>query len=37
MFGRNHDQAGVLLELSASSSIDENDTKQIADFRNRLW
>ncbi|KAF9000302.1 hypothetical protein BDQ17DRAFT_1427302 [Cyathus striatus] len=37
MFGRGHDQAGVLLEPVEELAIDIHDPKQVADFRTRAW
>ncbi|KAJ3517676.1 hypothetical protein NLJ89_g350 [Agrocybe chaxingu] len=37
MFGRNHDQAGVLVEPAAGHEIDVSDKAQVADIRNKIW
>lgn len=37
MFGREHDQAGILVEPSQGHAIDLNDAKQLSEFRNKLW
>ncbi|CAA7263093.1 unnamed protein product [Cyclocybe aegerita] len=37
MFGRNHDQAGVLVELAAGHEIDILDEAQVADIRSKIW
>ncbi|KAF9477786.1 acetyl-CoA synthetase-like protein [Pholiota conissans] len=37
MFGRERDQAGVLIEVKPAFAIDVNNTKSLTDLRNRLW
>ncbi|KAG6893724.1 hypothetical protein C0995_016243, partial [Termitomyces sp. Mi166 len=37
MFGREHDQAGVLIEPKPENSIDVEDPEQLAALRNKLW
>ncbi|KAF4617234.1 hypothetical protein D9613_005789 [Agrocybe pediades] len=37
MFGRNHDQAGILVEPKPSFAVDTEDEKQVAEFRNLIW
>lgn len=37
MFGREHDQAGILIESRGVDAIDVNDDIQIANFRNKIW
>ncbi|KAF9475758.1 putative aminoadipate reductase [Pholiota conissans] len=36
-FGRERDQAGVLIEVKPAYVIDVNDTKSLTDLRNELW
>lgn len=37
MFGREHNQAGILLEPSPSYAIDVDNLDQVIDLRNKLW
>lgn len=37
MFGRNRDQAGILIEPSPAMKIDVSDAAQVAELRNKLW
>jgi len=37
LFGRDHDQIGVLIEPRPGQEIDVNDEKQLAEMRNKLW
>ncbi|KAJ3509565.1 hypothetical protein NLJ89_g5155 [Agrocybe chaxingu] len=37
MFGRNHDQAGVLIELKPQYEIDVNDEEEVVKARNMIW
>lgn len=37
MFGREHDQAGILIEPTEDYSIDIEDQVQLAELRNKLW
>lgn len=37
MFGRNHDQAGVLVELNAKLAIDPEHEEDLIKTRNILW
>ena len=37
MFGREREQAGVLVEPSPGNAIDPNDTAALAEFRTKLW
>jgi len=37
MFGRERDQAGVLIELKAPYAIDPNNEKDLISIRNTLW
>lgn len=37
MFGREHDEAGILVEPSQGREINVNDTEQLSRFRNDLW
>jgi len=37
MFGRERDQAGVLIELKASYAIDPSDEQDVISIRNTLW
>lgn len=37
MFGRERDQAGVLVEFKASYAIDVTDEQQVAQARNLIW
>ena len=37
MFGREHDQPGILIEPQHNHAIDINDAKQISELRNKLW
>lgn len=37
MFGRERDQAGVIIEPKLAHSIDVNDHKQLSELRNKLW
>lgn len=37
MFGREHDQTGILLEPKPGHDIDVTVAKQLADFRNKMW
>ncbi|KAF8054252.1 putative aminoadipate reductase [Lyophyllum atratum] len=37
MFGREHDQPGILIEPKAEHAIDITDQAQLADLRNKLW
>lgn len=37
MFGREHEQAGVLIETTSEYTIDPSDLTQLAALRNKLW
>ncbi|KIJ61725.1 hypothetical protein HYDPIDRAFT_158984 [Hydnomerulius pinastri MD-312] len=37
MFGRGHNQVGVLVEPRPGNAINVEDEKQVAEFRNRIW
>jgi hypothetical protein len=37
MFGREHDQAGVLIELKAPYAIDPSNEQDVISIRNTLW
>ena len=37
MFGREREQAGVLVEPNPAHAIDPNDSSALAEFRNKLW
>ena len=37
MFGREHDQPGILIEPQHNHAIDINDAKQLSELRNKLW
>ncbi|KAG6907803.1 putative NRPS-like protein biosynthetic cluster [Tephrocybe rancida] len=37
IFGRERDQAGILIELQAGTEIDVEDHAQLASLRNKLW
>ena len=37
MFGRERDQAGILIELKAPYAIDPNKAKDVISIRNTLW
>lgn len=37
MFGRDRDQAGVLIELKPSYAIDVTDEEDVITARNMLW
>ncbi|GLB38113.1 putative acetyl-CoA synthetase-like protein [Lyophyllum shimeji] len=37
MFGREHDQPGILIEPKAEHAIDVQDQVQLAELRNKLW
>lgn len=37
MFGREHNQTGILIEPSASHAIDVDNLEQVIDLRNKLW
>ncbi|KAJ7785171.1 putative aminoadipate reductase [Mycena maculata] len=37
MFGREHNQVGVLVEPSPQFKFDPSDEKQLANFRNLIW
>lgn len=37
MFGREHDQPGILVEPKPAFAIDIEDQKQLVGFRNKLW
>lgn len=37
MFGRERDQAGVLIELKASYAIDPSNEQDVISIRNTLW
>jgi hypothetical protein len=37
MFGREHEQAGVLIETTSEYAIDPSDLTQLAALRNKLW
>jgi hypothetical protein len=37
MFGRQHDQPGVLIEPKQEYAIDIEDQKQVSGLRNMLW
>ena len=37
VFGREHDQAGVLIEPLASYAINPSDTSELASLRNKVW
>jgi len=37
IFGRNHDQPGILVEPKPSYAIDVEDEKQVVEFRNLIW
>ncbi|KAJ7634662.1 hypothetical protein FB45DRAFT_669383, partial [Roridomyces roridus] len=37
MFGREHPQAGILIEVRSSFQIDVDDQTQLAELRNKVW
>ncbi|KAF9463989.1 putative nonribosomal peptide synthetase [Collybia nuda] len=37
MFGREHDQAGALIDMAPGHNIDSSDPEQLATLRNKLW
>lgn len=37
MFGRGRFQNGILIEPQDEFAIDPKDTKQLEDFRNKIW
>lgn len=37
MFGREREQAGVLVEPSPEYSVDPKDDNAVAEFRNKIW
>ncbi|KAJ7087944.1 putative aminoadipate reductase [Mycena belliarum] len=37
MFGRERDQAGILIEPVPASAIDVTDASQVAELRNKIW
>lgn len=37
MFGREHDQPGILIEPKPQHAIDIDEPKQLAELRNKLW
>ncbi|KAG6839971.1 hypothetical protein C0991_009950, partial [Blastosporella zonata] len=37
LFGREHNEAGVLIEPTAGSTIDVKDHTQLASLRNKIW
>lgn len=37
MFGRERDQAGVLIELKAPYAIDPSNEQDVISIRNTLW
>ncbi len=37
MFGRNYDQAGILVEPSSARRIDLSNDKELEIFRNSIW
>jgi len=37
MFGRGHNQTGVLVEPRPEFAVDVKDEKQVAAFRNLIW
>ncbi|KAF8878948.1 putative aminoadipate reductase [Infundibulicybe gibba] len=37
VFGREHDQPGILIEPTPESQIDVASDQQLANFRNRIW
>ncbi|KAJ7077669.1 putative aminoadipate reductase, partial [Mycena belliarum] len=37
MFGRDHNQAGILIEVEPSSQIDVTDSAQVLALREKLW
>ena len=37
IFGRNHDQPGILVEPKPPYAIDVEDEKQVVKFRNLIW
>lgn len=37
MFGREHNQAGILIEPSPSNAIDVGNLEQVINLRNKLW
>lgn len=37
MFGRGHDQAGILIEPAPGHEINVTDDLQLAELRNNLW
>ena len=37
MFGREREQAGVLIEPQPEYAIDPNDERALAEFRNKIW
>ncbi|TRM56543.1 hypothetical protein BD626DRAFT_519015 [Schizophyllum amplum] len=37
MFGRGHDEAGILIEPAPGHAVDVNDDAQLAAFRNAVW
>ncbi|KZT19320.1 acetyl-CoA synthetase-like protein [Neolentinus lepideus HHB14362 ss-1] len=37
MFGRGHDQVGVLIEPTSAHAIDPKSEKAVIEFRNRIW
>ena len=37
MFGRQHDQPGILIEPMQEHTIDVDDPQQLSEFRNKIW
>lgn len=37
MFGREREQAGLLVEPHPEYAVDPTDEKALADFRNKIW
>jgi hypothetical protein len=37
MFGRQHDQPGILIEPIQEYAVDVEDQKQVSELRNKLW
>jgi long-subunit acyl-CoA synthetase (AMP-forming) len=37
MFGRERNQAGILVEPHPEHAIDVNDEKAVVEFRNEIW
>jgi hypothetical protein len=37
MFGRRHDQPGILVEPKEDHAIDVEDPKQLSELRNKFW